>query len=535
MTLAMSTCPLCLKENQKKHILLVFVTGMVAKLLASPCDTSILFRQASLSMAHRSKPNRKRYYYLTAVLLLFVAAMAHRMVYLGNFPPPLATADEYHYFWAGMSMLDGEPPRSWSHLDVDEGSILGSFPFGGVMCPVVQPAFDHPPLFSFLAGITGKVMGAKPVEVPLQGPDGTTILWDVWFGKLRLLPVALFGVSFWLLWFMGRLLIGRSAALLGLTFFGGLGYFALHQRLVVPDSLLAPLAMGAFLTLELWRRNRLSSRQTGAIVITLLMLSTLTKIVGISLAAGIIAWGTIALRSNRPATRRLWIWSLSGALLGVAGVLFFAWLWGFDYFLHTTQAQSERFTSLDGFFEIISQQGLLSNAGFEPWLISGWIICFLAAVKGPRRFQPIIFGYAGIAAAYTFFGGERLFGWYFMTFYPVLALGWGWAIKAAWKKPDSRLALIILLLLLGSCSTAWMQEYETTRIWGRYIYVILTILVLLPWPEPGKSLLRTRLARGTLVILLLIGFSGEISRQIKLEIAYRKQHKENPVEALPTL
>jgi hypothetical protein len=483
-------------------------------------------------MAIRGKPNRKRYYYFCAVVVLFVAAMAHRMVYLGSFPPPLSTADEYHYFWAGMSMLEGEAPRSWSYLDVDKKTVLGSFPIYGVLWHVVQPAFDHPPLFSFLAGIAGKLAGAKPVDVALQNPVGSTVLWDVWLGKLRILPMALFAISFWLLWFLGRLAVGRVATVAGLAFFGGISYFALHHRLVVPDSLLAPLALGAFFALELWRRGRLSGRQTGAVVVLLLMLSTLTKIIGISLAAGMIAWAAVALRGDRAATGRVWRWSAAGALLGIAGVLFFAWLWGFQYFLHTTKAQGARFTSLDGMFEIISQQGLLTDPGFSPWLISGWIICFLGVVKGPKPFQAIVCGYAGIAAAYAFFGGERLYGWYFLTFCPVLALGLGWGVKVAWQAPGSRLALIIMLLLLGSCSTAWMQEFESTRTWGRMLYVVMTALVLVPWPAKVNRVARTKLARGLLVAVLLIGFSGEIQQYIKFEIAFRKQEKEHPMQVL---
>ena len=369
---------------------------------------------------------RKAWFYRIAVAILFLFAMVHRVVYLGSYPLPHNTDDEYHYLWAGMSMLEGEAPRSWSFLPSEPSSLIGHFAMTGQMYPIVQPSFDHPPLFSFLCGVMGKVSGAKPLTVPLKNPEATTIIWDVWLGKVRLLPVALFGVSFWLLWLLGRLVAGRRVALMALLMYSSLEYFNVHQRLAVPDSLLTALVLGAFLVLELWRRGRISNGRAGVLVVVALVMCGTTKLVGLSLAAGIIGWASLALRRGGHMPMRVWVWAAMGAVITIAVVLGFAWLWGFPVFQFTLAQQGARFTSLDGLVEMISQQAWLTNPGFESWMVAGWVLFFMALVQGPRRMQPLVGGYLAIAVGYAFFAGPRLwvvFPYVFPGAGPMLGLG----------------------------------------------------------------------------------------------------------------
>ena len=166
------------------------------------------------------------------------------------------------------------------------------------------------------------------------------------------------------------------------------------------------------------------------------------------------------------------------------------------------------------------------------WMVAGWVLFFMAMVKGPRPLQSLVVGYLAIVMGYAFFAGDRIFGWYFLTFFPVLALCWGWALVRAWDAPRSMVALALMFLLLCCCGITWMTDYPSTRVWGRYAYVGLVALVLLPWrdvaPDVGWARGRVRLARGLLVMFLLIGMSGQIEKQIRLEIAYRVYHKIHP-------
>lgn len=453
--------------------------------------------------------------------LLFAFAMFYRLMFTSAFPPPYANCDEYSNCWVGLSLLHGEAPKGWSLLEVPSDTILGSYPLGGSQFPIVQPGFDHPPLFSLLAGATAFLSGAPTINATLTGTGVATTLWDVPIGRVRLLPGVLYGISWWLLLSLARGAVGRVAALVAVAVFSVVGTMAVHQRLVVSDNLLVPLALWVLRDLDLWRRGRITDRRAACVVVAGIALAGLTKIIGLSLAAGVIAW--VASLYQGPRAWRACRWAAVGVAVFAVVQVAYAAVYGMGIFLRVSDAQAARFYDLNGLLDAIREQRLMDTPAFDEWIMGGWIVAFAGMASVPRGgARALLAALLGISVAFGFFAPVAFYGWHLLLFFPFLCLAWGWAIRGALRCPRGLSAVVTVVLLCIAAAGPWLDFVPATRGVGRLLYLLLAVSLLLPWGFKWDGA-RTRVLRAAILGLLAMGLIGEAQNHLALILAEQAQ------------
>src|SRR5688572_7985044 len=130
-------------------------------------------------------------------LLVFALALAQRWHGLERFPRPHDTNDEYHYVWAGLSLLEEGRPTTWSFLwaYAQLGARIGTIQYEGQHFYIVRPGLDHPPLFSLLAGGFARSVGVLHAIYPTN-EGGQAPAWNFVLGRVRLLTLILFAFTF---------------------------------------------------------------------------------------------------------------------------------------------------------------------------------------------------------------------------------------------------------------------------------------------------------------------------------------------------
>ncbi len=339
---------------------------------------------------------------------LFALAVVHRLAWLATVPPPQATNDEYFYLWSGMSMIEGEAPIAWTMLHKPETPILGIFKWKSAEYTIMRPAFDQPPVFSLLTGLSATAAGATAMVANLERPASVTTLWDVPLGRLRMQSVLLFAASFWLMWGWLRLAIGPVAALVSLVMFSCIDVLVIHHRLVVPDTLTTPLTLGTFYVLERWRRGWMPHSRAAGIITVAVGLAGGAKIVALATVPAAFAWSATLFRGRRALFPCLW--TCAGAVLALLIVFSFAITYGLLQFVDTMQAQAARFADLGGLFDLIRRQLMIQQDYVNSWLLSGWLLAFMgiASARGPQR--AVYAALIGYVIGYTFFAQADVFG-----------------------------------------------------------------------------------------------------------------------------
>ena len=148
------------------------------------------------------------------VFVLLAGSFWLRWQGLGVFPRPGQTADEYSSYWIGLALWDGQRPIAWSTLPsyARQGAKLGNVHWQNRTFEIVRPALDHPPLFNLLAGGAARLMGTSPLA--LQTESGRPVqLWEIPLAKARLVSLALFCVTFLLLYDLSKRTLGFGGAL----------------------------------------------------------------------------------------------------------------------------------------------------------------------------------------------------------------------------------------------------------------------------------------------------------------------------------
>lgn len=453
-----------------------------------------------------------------AVWLIFAVSVALRLSALGQVPAPYETNDEFAYLWGGMSLLRGDPPRSWSLLDVPPPYMIGTYNGPQGQVSIVQPWFDHPPVFNIYSGLVGHLAGAQPEQTVLRGSGVETTLWQVNLTRHRVGALVLFAATFWLMWGWLRLAIGPVAALVAVAVLGMTQNFVIHQRLMVADNAVAPAGMLIMFALERWRRGWWTPARTGGVVVAALVGAIGSKMIALALVPAIFAWTSARMR-GRAAMRPL-AWALAGTGAAVLVILAYAAVYGFDAYRVITAIQSQRFYDLGGLVDAIRHQPVVHVESFDEWMIGAWMLAAAGMMATARAHRAVFAALFGFMAGYIFFVPVDLYGWYLMPVVPFMCAAWGWGWRVAMRRPDATLTLLVLLVLAAAALNPLLHNAPAARGAVRYLYLLAVALVLAPWGVLGDAA-RGRVIRWMLVLLLLVGLYqqviGLISMQLHLE------------------
>jgi len=425
---------------------------------------------------------------------------------LGSYPKPHATNDEYSNLWAGSSILNGSQPVAWSLLKgLPKANLLGHYQFDEDVYPLYQPYFDHPPVFQITTGLVGRLLGSESYKAKLRNPTNSVVLWDIPLWKLRLLPLSLYAISFWLLWNWVRLASGPFAALLSAALYGFVYSIVIHQRLVVSDNLVVPLLLGSMVILEKARKNRAQEKRTVTYVACAIILAVLTKLLALAIVPCIALWSYRLGDSKR--AFRITVVAIGASIIAILLFAFYGWVLDWDGFVATMQSQSKRFAGFIALRHLFSHHPNVHSDGFSAWIFGGWILVF-ALVARSRSASSIQYACLGYLAGYIFLAPDGLYGWYHLTFFPFLCASWGTAIRGAIRAPMSPLGIILLMLLVPAAFQEFSWLSDDFRSAFRYAYAIIIAIIVTPFPRFGLQ--KLTVLRYITAIALGLGLSAQI-------------------------
>ncbi|GAC1659049.1 MAG: hypothetical protein NVS9B1_20360 [Candidatus Dormibacteraceae bacterium] len=338
--------------------------------------------------------------------------------------------DDAQFAWLGLSLIEHGRPITWSAFDEYQGHVHYLVTASGRSWPIVDPWFDHPPVFGLLIGSTSWLGGVR------------TFVDDA--SPLNRFPVVMLGVlALVLVGVLGRRVFGQGPALVAMALYATAPGAVLFARSVEPEAALAPLLLGC-LVLVHRHLSRPSRPPEVGMLLGLCVLAPMMKVPGVAVAG---ICGVILLSEGRP--------RLAAAVLGAgaAGVLLFvAWGAVFDWrlFWLVWQHQAGGRFGVANAWEFIAAPAGLVNRFRDAWWLLGWlgIGALLAGSRRSPRLHLIAWPAIAYAATMLVMTDQRVmaFGWYRITIYPLVYMAAAWLLWLLYRRASPGLAIAVLML-----------------------------------------------------------------------------------------
>ncbi|MCL5270750.1 MAG: hypothetical protein M1457_09440 [bacterium] len=438
------------------------------------------------------------------VLLLLAAGLGVRWYGLGQFPRPHQTDDEYHFLWAGLSLLSEGRPTSWSRLH--EREPINYEALGARMTPLtyeqhqyflVRPALDHPPLFSLVAGAWARLVGAAVPHSPVPGPGGLTY-WNVNLARARTLTLVLYAATFFCLLALARHAFSFEAAFVGLLLYSFTMHIVAHGRLLVSENLTTPLFLASLVAVQRYTNGRMSRGVFAAVTITAVAAALLCKLVAVSQVGAIVFLLCLA---RRP---RAAVYPILGALLGLGLYLAYGGWQGWSIFRAILHVQADRFKGFDILSRFILTPALVHDAHFSYLVLSGWLALFATTLNRRRSalmLAPLVYllGFAYFASM------PAIYGWHILPIYPFLSLALGVVVCDVWRKCDTvAYSGLVVMLLPYTANALFYSRTDYAAFWRMFYLAAAAACLLLPL---AGGALRRRTIHAVIVLLLTIALA----------------------------
>ncbi|MBI4079345.1 MAG: glycosyltransferase family 39 protein [Candidatus Levybacteria bacterium] len=350
------------------------------------------------------------------------------------YPQRGATSDEYTYSFLGVSLLTNGVPISWSSFPAYTEKF--DLTIDGIYFPMVQPYFDHPPLYGLLVGGWSLLFGQE-------------IFKEIDLKTIRLVPIILSVISSLFIYLIGRKVYGEKVTIWTLLIFNTVTIFVMNTRVVVAENLLTVFLLGTIYIFVQFG-NKLNTKH--AILIGALCgLSFITKILGITVL--LTALGFFIHEKIKP----------KYALVTIAIFLFFATLlllyakiYDWNLFWAIQSAQGSRPVGPETLFLIFTQPVVVNKIVHDGWYYLGFIALFSSLTDIKRnKFVAIPF------LVYFFImlsslSSTGLSGWYLIPLFPLMALSVAQFMHTALEK--SQWLFLIFLLFVGLSSIHFLYE-----------------------------------------------------------------------------
>lgn len=439
------------------------------------------------------------------VLALLGLALFLRAAQLGSVPAPLATTDEYHYAWAGLSLISQGRPTAWSYLTGyhNTQALKGQVKALGTSWQIVTPAMDHPPLYSLLAGGFARLTGAKPLALTTNAGRNVTI-WEIDLARCRILSLILFAVSFLLLYDLASRRCGFAVAVVALLLYAFVSHMVLHSRLLVTETLTTPLLLGGLCAWDRYQRGEWGERLFATVTIVLIAAATLCKLVAASQAA-VLCFLLVAQRR-----RVALIYPVVGVAIGASIYLMFGAWQDWPIFVKVLESQSARWHGFGMLPEIILNPLLVHAPARSYPILLGWGAIFAVALSQAEiRGRELAAAAVVYLLAFGFFTAvPAIYGWHLMPFYPFMALAIAIIFMEALRRPNPMINVAVLALLMPMALETVFAEHTS---WGgvmRYIYLAIAALVIaMPLlPKRGANTLQRLILTASLAALMMREF-----------------------------
>lgn len=340
--------------------------------------------------------------------------------------------DERVWLMVGTSLLERGEPVSWSMFSkVYERK--EEVTFDGERQVAVVPYLDHPPLFALGMGVWASLFG---------GAGAAPLPWAV----LRLPMIGVAMLTMVMTAMLVRALWGTTPAVLTLAAFAVFPAHVAASRFVTPESVIALLLVAClYVVAQLDSERDGRAARLGLIFLGLAGGSAVwLKLSGIVVPATVIVLA--AARRNWSAVR----WAGGATLLSV--LLLAAWGAYYDWsaFMSVLHEHSSRPQSFWHSWRLVTDPDLGYWRLRDPALIVGFIgLLGLAADAGIARRARlyVLVPLLNLFLLFLFVAPVEAYGWYRYVWFPLLAMGLGYA---AWQLYRGSLAYLILALPMAA-------------------------------------------------------------------------------------
>ncbi|MDP3941121.1 MAG: glycosyltransferase family 39 protein [bacterium] len=377
-----------------------------------------------------------------------------RLYHYTDFPQRGATSDEYTYSFLGTSLLTKGIPISWSSFKtyVHKQDLT----IQGIYFPIVQPYFDHPPLYALTLGTFLVAFG--------QGDFSSQQL-----ATIRLMPIILSTITGVLLFSLSKRLYGFSIAIVSLLLYSTVTIFVMNQRVSVAENQLALLFILAMYLFSCWQKKLTQNR-----IVLLGMIAGaafLTKIMGASLFASLF----FLLLHEKVGRKGVFILSLVFTFFVLASLLY-ANYYDWQLFWAVQGMQSGRDIGPESLRMLLFQPVIVNKVYFDGWYSLG-LITFLYLAQDFKKHALLIVP----SAMYFLFlisslTREGQSGWYMIPLFPFMATALSVFVFESLKKRS--FAFFLAPLFVGF----FQIEYFIEPILGLspFMYRVLIVLLFVP-------------------------------------------------------
>lgn len=412
-------------------------------------------------------------------VLLVIFALFLRLWQYEYFPIGGETADEFAWTLLGASLIEERAPTSWSYF---EGYKDFYYKEGIFPAPLVRPALDHPPLFSFLPG-AAHAFKTEWIEYPS-------------LKVIRLPLVLLGGANALLFWCVAQKVFPQKKwAVVASLLFATIPSIVLSSRLVVAENLLVTWTLVAW-----WLVLGKQRRWTIWAIALACALAVLTKISGLVVPATLAAYGLLS--KNARLAKLAALGGFGGLIAFALYGVFFNW----SLFVEIFFAQSSRDLGLATLQNrLFLHPTLVRHIFFDGWKIAGLFatVFALGSLGKAEKLSPLVLIAISSLLNLVFIAltaGEATFhGWYDIVLWPGLVLALVAAGKQMLEKNDG-LALGFLWLLLLPAVRVAVSLTGTVETLSPLLVRLVVLIGFLPF---GLQILgRPRLIQQSAVVLL---------------------------------
>lgn len=420
---------------------------------------------------------RLRYLFIGALLLFSLILRLHRYE---MYPQRGATSDEYTYSFLGVSLLTKGKPVSWSFL----GGYKPAKPLTieHIYFPIVEPYFDHPPLYGLLVGSFALVNGQNSFE-------------KIKLPTIRLVPIALSLATSLLLFLLAERLFGFKAGVLAMLIFVTTTTFVVNGRVVVSENLVAFWFILATYLFSLWESKLTPKR---AVVLGFICgLSFLTQLISTALFVALLF--TLLLKKEKVRTVLLFV-----VPFAVCVILYFLYGAYFDWnvFLTVNSEQALRVAGPLTFWQFFSNPVIINKAYFDGWYLFSFL-CLMLFMFDPKDLIVKLIPLSYILFLVLTLTEQGQSGWYVIPLFPFMALAASKSLSEGVKDKNLFMAVFVLFTGLFEIHAIYREKFGLNNTSFRVLVLLLLAPLFLSFLPKNKIFYR--FVSITIILVLLLG------------------------------
>lgn len=388
-----------------------------------------------------------------SVVLILIFGFLLKLHNYDVYPQRGATSDEYTYSFLGLSLLTKGIPISWSHFGVYKNR--EDVRINAIDFPLVQPYFDHPPLFGLFVGGWSLTNGEDNFK-------------NITLSTIRLVPIALSVITSALVFLLTYRLTDYMTAMWALLIYSTVTIFVIQSRVVFAENLLAPIFLGA---MYFFHHTVKKMRIYHAVLLGFLSAAAFwTKESGITVALVLFIL-FLQKKIKKPCVLAF----VGTALLGIFGYAAYGWVFDWETFTKIITLQGTRDVGPQTFWYLLSTPIIVNKIYYDGWYYFGFFA--LAYLLADMKRYAVLLVPSFIYFLFLLFSltQEGQSGWYMIPLFPFMAIASAIALRETPQKATGAYIVFLLFIGLTLMSSLFAKLFGLTSIQFRWLFIIVFV------------------------------------------------------------